>query len=277
MLQMRSVLPAQCSGATAQASAVYKIRQLCARAAGIRGCASHPMPPHIRACLRTFSAPLQDEIDSLCGARGEGSESESSRRIKTEFLVQMQGVGKNSDNVLILAATNTPWEIDPAMRRCVRSAACVASCAQGACLPVMPLACVAQHRAFDSHHHMCLLASTLCRRVYLSASSRARGCSRFEKRIYIPLPEPHAREAMFKIHIGDTPNTLAPGDYKELAARTDGCVRVPMPVPVPMPGLRCALVDAHGWRRHKRIMQTLLRSRVFAYSCFNPAVQLLRL
>lgn len=58
-----------------------------------------------------------DEIDSMCGARGEGSESESSRRIKTEFLVQMQGVGKDSDGLLVLAATNTPWEIDPAMRR----------------------------------------------------------------------------------------------------------------------------------------------------------------
>jgi vacuolar protein-sorting-associated protein 4 len=103
-----------------------------------------------------------DEIDSLCGARGEGSESESSRRIKTEFLVQMQGVGKNSDGLLVLAATNTPWEIDPAMRR------------------------------------------------------------RFEKRIYIPLPEPHARETMFKIHIGDTPNSLTPGDFGELAARTEG-------------------------------------------------------
>lgn len=58
-----------------------------------------------------------DEIDSLCGARGEGSESESARRIKTEFLVQMQGVGTSSDGLLVLAATNTPWTIDPAMRR----------------------------------------------------------------------------------------------------------------------------------------------------------------
>ncbi len=59
-----------------------------------------------------------DEIDSLCSARSD-SESESARRIKTEFLVQMQGVssGEQQDGVLMLAATNLPWNIDSAIRR----------------------------------------------------------------------------------------------------------------------------------------------------------------
>ena len=37
-----------------------------------------------------------DEVDALCGSRSE-NESESARRIKTEFLVQMQGVGVDND------------------------------------------------------------------------------------------------------------------------------------------------------------------------------------
>ncbi|KAL2014133.1 hypothetical protein VTN00DRAFT_1658 [Thermoascus crustaceus] len=57
-----------------------------------------------------------DEVDALCGPRGEG-ESEASRRIKTELLVQMDGVGKDSRGVLILGATNIPWQLDAAIRR----------------------------------------------------------------------------------------------------------------------------------------------------------------
>lgn len=42
-----------------------------------------------------------DEVDSLCGSRSEG-ENDSARRIKTEFLVQMQGVGHTHDGLLVL-------------------------------------------------------------------------------------------------------------------------------------------------------------------------------
>ncbi|KAH8120490.1 AAA-domain-containing protein [Phellopilus nigrolimitatus] len=57
-----------------------------------------------------------DEVDSLCGSRGEG-ESEASRRIKTEFLVQMNGVGHDDTGVLVLGATNIPWQLDNAIKR----------------------------------------------------------------------------------------------------------------------------------------------------------------
>ncbi|XP_042462131.1 protein SUPPRESSOR OF K(+) TRANSPORT GROWTH DEFECT 1-like isoform X1 [Zingiber officinale] len=103
-----------------------------------------------------------DEIDSLCGQRGEGNESEASRRIKTELLVQMQGVGNNDQKVLVLAATNTPYALDQAIRR------------------------------------------------------------RFDKRIYIPLPDVKARQHMFKVHLGDTPHNLRESDFEYLAHHTEG-------------------------------------------------------
>jgi len=45
---------------------------------------------------------------------------------------------------------------------------------------------------------------------------------RFEKRIYIPLPEKQARSAMFKLHLGNTSHCLTEEDFKKLAASTDG-------------------------------------------------------
>ncbi|XP_048248695.1 fidgetin-like protein 1 isoform X1 [Haliotis rufescens] len=58
-----------------------------------------------------------DEIDSLLSQRSDG-EHEASRRIKTEFLVQLDGAGTQSeDRILVIGATNRPQEIDEAARR----------------------------------------------------------------------------------------------------------------------------------------------------------------
>jgi fidgetin-like protein 1 len=47
-----------------------------------------------------------DEIDSILTARKGDGEHEATRRLKTEFLIQVDGVGSNTSQVLILAATN---------------------------------------------------------------------------------------------------------------------------------------------------------------------------
>lgn len=58
-----------------------------------------------------------DEIDSLLSQRADG-EHESSRRIKTEFLVQLDGATTSSEErILVVGATNRPQEIDEAARR----------------------------------------------------------------------------------------------------------------------------------------------------------------
>uniref|UniRef100_H2YWE4 AAA+ ATPase domain-containing protein n=1 Tax=Ciona savignyi TaxID=51511 RepID=H2YWE4_CIOSA len=58
-----------------------------------------------------------DEIDSLLSQRSD-SEHESSRRIKTEFFVQLDGATTASeDRILVVGATNRPHEIDEAARR----------------------------------------------------------------------------------------------------------------------------------------------------------------
>jgi len=57
-----------------------------------------------------------DEVDALCSSRSS-REHEVSRKVKTTFLEEMDGCGAQNSGVLILAATNVPWELDDAFMR----------------------------------------------------------------------------------------------------------------------------------------------------------------
>ena len=102
-----------------------------------------------------------DEIDSVLSARSDG-ENDATRRLKTEFLIQMQGVGKDDRGILVLGATNIPWGLDPAVRR------------------------------------------------------------RFQKKIYISLPESKARKLMVKLNLGETYNDLTDEQFGILGDLTEG-------------------------------------------------------
>jgi transitional endoplasmic reticulum ATPase len=56
-----------------------------------------------------------DEIDSVAGQRGDESH-EASRRVVAQLLTLMDGFTPN-DNVIVIAATNRPQDIDVALRR----------------------------------------------------------------------------------------------------------------------------------------------------------------
>ena len=52
----------------------------------------------------------------LSRRKSEG-EHEASRRMKTEFLVQVDGAGSESNGVVTIACTNLPWDLDDAALR----------------------------------------------------------------------------------------------------------------------------------------------------------------
>lgn len=62
-----------------------------------------------------------DEMDALLSARKSDGEHEASRRLKTEFMVQIDGIIQQQQtsnaNVLLLGCTNCPWDVDSAVMR----------------------------------------------------------------------------------------------------------------------------------------------------------------
>jgi fidgetin-like protein 1 len=69
------------------------------------------------ASYRQPSVVFIDEIDSILTQR-KTDENEASRRMKTEFLIQLDGTGTSGQGrVLVIGATNRPQELDEAARR----------------------------------------------------------------------------------------------------------------------------------------------------------------
>ncbi|XP_075657468.1 uncharacterized protein LOC142627481 isoform X3 [Castanea sativa] len=59
-----------------------------------------------------------DEVDSLLGARGGSFEHEATRRMRNEFMAAWDGLrSKDSQKILILGATNRPFDLDDAVIR----------------------------------------------------------------------------------------------------------------------------------------------------------------
>jgi SpoVK/Ycf46/Vps4 family AAA+-type ATPase len=64
-----------------------------------------------RPCVLFF-----DEVDALAASRADMRTS-AGRHLINQFLAELDGVNANNEGVLILAATNAPWHVDPAFRR----------------------------------------------------------------------------------------------------------------------------------------------------------------
>jgi len=101
-----------------------------------------------------------DEVDALGASRGDMRHN-AMRQVINQFLAEMDGVDTSNEGVLILAATNTPWYVDTALRR----------------------------------------------------------PGRFDRVLFVPPPDVHAREAILRIHLAGKPAERI--DYARLARETN--------------------------------------------------------
>lgn len=105
------------------------------------------------------SVVFVDELDSVAISRG-GNMNEATRRVLGEFLTQIEGFNtKKDEKVLIIGATNKPWDLDEAI------------------------------------------------------------ISRFQRKVYVPLPDEKARKGIFRIHLEGAKSSL---DLDDLARRSEG-------------------------------------------------------
>src|SRR5690606_21779680 len=59
-----------------------------------------------------------DEVDSFLGKRDKTNEHEAMRKIKNEFMTYWDGLkSKETERILVLAATNRPFDLDDAVLR----------------------------------------------------------------------------------------------------------------------------------------------------------------
>ena len=108
-----------------------------------------------------------DEVDSLAASRSDQGEADRTLdSLVGQLLVEIEGIRVNEDKakgaVLVIGATNRPWNIDSAMR------------------------------------------------------------SRFERRVYIPLPDAEARTAMFGMLLKGTTSDIQQADLIEMGVHTEG-------------------------------------------------------
>ena len=66
-----------------------------------------------------------DEIDAV-GLKRSAATSSYMRALTNQLLMELDGIGADNEGVFILAATNTPWDVDTALRRPGRFDRCVA-------------------------------------------------------------------------------------------------------------------------------------------------------
>ncbi|MCX8194925.1 MAG: AAA family ATPase, partial [Candidatus Micrarchaeota archaeon] len=59
-----------------------------------------------------------DEVEALGGRREDMQQSTQYMKIAVnQMLFEMDGIESNNENVLVVGATNAPWDVDPALRR----------------------------------------------------------------------------------------------------------------------------------------------------------------